>query len=112
MTSSSDTLAANPTRELAAIMFSDIVGHTAIMGRDDDVPEPNAQRDEPKMLPFSWACLSVDRGADGQTRCTSRVESANILHRSVESYPLPFRQRKVPGHEPFSRRRTPGQPSF
>ena len=34
MTSSSDTLAANPTRELAAIMFSDIVGYTAIMGRD------------------------------------------------------------------------------
>ena len=35
MTSSSDTLAANPTRELAAIMFSDIVGYTAIMGRDE-----------------------------------------------------------------------------
>ncbi len=36
----SDTLAANPTRELAAIMFSDIVGYTAIMGRD----EPMAMR--------------------------------------------------------------------
>ena len=35
MTSSSDTFAANPTRELAAIMFSDIVGYTAIMGRDE-----------------------------------------------------------------------------
>jgi len=35
VTSSSDTLAANPTRELAAIMFSDIVGYTAIMGRDE-----------------------------------------------------------------------------
>ena len=35
MTSSSDTLAANPTRELAAIMFSDIVGYTALMGRDE-----------------------------------------------------------------------------
>ena len=35
MTSSSDTLAPNPTRELAAIMFSDIVGYTAIMGRDE-----------------------------------------------------------------------------
>lgn len=35
MTSSSDTLTANPTRELAAIMFSDIVGYTAIMGRDE-----------------------------------------------------------------------------
>jgi adenylate cyclase len=31
----SDTLAANPTRELAAIMFSDVVGYTAIMGRDE-----------------------------------------------------------------------------
>jgi adenylate cyclase len=31
----SDTLAANPTRELAAIMFSDIAGYTAIMGRDE-----------------------------------------------------------------------------
>jgi adenylate cyclase len=31
----SDTFAANPTRELAAIMFSDIVGYTAIMGRDE-----------------------------------------------------------------------------
>jgi class 3 adenylate cyclase len=31
----SDTLATNPTRELAAIMFSDIVGYTAIMGRDE-----------------------------------------------------------------------------
>ena len=35
VTSSSDTLTANPTRELAAIMFSDIVGYTAIMGRDE-----------------------------------------------------------------------------
>lgn len=35
MTIPSDTLAANPTRELAAIMFSDIVGYTAIMGRDE-----------------------------------------------------------------------------
>ena len=37
MTSSSDILAANPTRELAAIMFSDIVGYTAIMGRDEQL---------------------------------------------------------------------------
>ena len=35
VTSSSDTLTANPTRELAAIMFSDVVGYTAIMGRDE-----------------------------------------------------------------------------
>jgi class 3 adenylate cyclase len=35
VTSSSDTLTANPTRELAAIMFSDIVGYTALMGRDE-----------------------------------------------------------------------------
>jgi len=35
VTSSSDPLAANPTRELAAIMFSDIVGYTALMGRDE-----------------------------------------------------------------------------
>jgi len=35
--SSSDTLAANSTRELAAIMFSDIVGYTAIMGRDEQL---------------------------------------------------------------------------
>jgi adenylate cyclase len=33
--SSPDTTASNPTRELAAIMFSDIVGYTAIMGRDE-----------------------------------------------------------------------------
>jgi len=32
---SPDTAASNPTRELAAIMFSDIVGYTAIMGRDE-----------------------------------------------------------------------------
>jgi hypothetical protein len=33
---SSDPLAANPTRELAAIMLSgDIVGYTAIMGREE-----------------------------------------------------------------------------
>jgi Adenylate and Guanylate cyclase catalytic domain len=31
----SDTLARHSTRELAAIMFSDIVGYTAIMGRDE-----------------------------------------------------------------------------
>jgi adenylate cyclase len=31
----SDLPAANPTRELAAIMFSDIVGYTALMGRDE-----------------------------------------------------------------------------
>jgi len=35
VTSSSDTLTPNPTRELAAIMFSDIVGYTALMGRDE-----------------------------------------------------------------------------
>jgi hypothetical protein len=27
--------ASTPTRELAAIMFSDVVGYTAIMGRDE-----------------------------------------------------------------------------
>ena len=32
---SPDTPAKNPTRELAAIMFSDVVGYTAIMGRDE-----------------------------------------------------------------------------
>ena len=37
VTSSSDTLAANSTRELAAIMFSDIVGYTALMGRDEQL---------------------------------------------------------------------------
>ena len=37
MTSSSDTLAANSTRELAAIMFSDIVGYTALMDRDEQL---------------------------------------------------------------------------
>lgn len=31
----SETGAAAPTRELAAIMFSDVVGYTAIMGRDE-----------------------------------------------------------------------------
>ena len=35
LSNSSDTLSANPTRELAAIMFSDVVGYTAIMGRDE-----------------------------------------------------------------------------
>jgi len=35
VTISSDILAANPTRELAAIMFSDIAGYTAMMGRDE-----------------------------------------------------------------------------
>jgi adenylate cyclase len=30
-----DTAARNPTRELAAIMFSDVAGYTAIMGRDE-----------------------------------------------------------------------------
>jgi adenylate cyclase len=35
VTSSSDILTANPTRELAAIMFSDVVGYTALMGRDE-----------------------------------------------------------------------------
>ena len=35
MATSPDTAASNPTRELAAIMFSDIAGYTAIMGRDE-----------------------------------------------------------------------------
>jgi len=30
-----DTAARNSTRQLAAIMFSDVVGYTAIMGRDE-----------------------------------------------------------------------------
>jgi len=34
-TPTADTTAGNPTRELAAIMFSDVVGYTAIMGRDE-----------------------------------------------------------------------------
>jgi class 3 adenylate cyclase len=34
MTTSPDTATA-PKRELAAIMFSDIAGYTAIMGRDE-----------------------------------------------------------------------------
>ena len=35
MAFSPDTTASNPTRELAAIMFSDVAGYTAIMGRDE-----------------------------------------------------------------------------
>jgi adenylate cyclase len=35
VTTPSDTSAVNPTRELAAIMFSDVVGYTAIMGRNE-----------------------------------------------------------------------------
>jgi adenylate cyclase len=35
VTTSSDPPTTNPTRELAAIMFSDVVGYTAIMGRDE-----------------------------------------------------------------------------
>ena len=35
MPTPSDTQPSNPTRELAAIMFSDIAGYTAIMGRDE-----------------------------------------------------------------------------
>jgi adenylate cyclase len=35
VTTPSDTFSQNPTRELAAIMFSDVVGYTAIMGRDE-----------------------------------------------------------------------------
>src|SRR6266852_3294587 len=35
MSDSSGTPSASPTRELAAIMFSDIAGYTAIMGRDE-----------------------------------------------------------------------------
>jgi adenylate cyclase len=35
MPSRSETSTENPTRELAAIMFSDVVGYTAIMGRDE-----------------------------------------------------------------------------
>ncbi len=35
MTDSSETPASNSTRELAAIMFSDIAGYTLIMGRDE-----------------------------------------------------------------------------
>jgi class 3 adenylate cyclase len=36
LSTSPDTTASNPTRELAAIMFSDVVGYTAIMGRDEN----------------------------------------------------------------------------
>ena len=35
MSTSPDTTVSDPTRELAAIMFSDIAGYTAIMGRDE-----------------------------------------------------------------------------
>jgi TolB-like protein/class 3 adenylate cyclase/Flp pilus assembly protein TadD len=35
MTAQTDTPTAAPTRELAAIMFSDVVGFTALMGRDE-----------------------------------------------------------------------------
>ena len=36
MPASPDTTVSNPTHELAAIMFSDVVGYTAIMGRDEN----------------------------------------------------------------------------
>jgi adenylate cyclase len=35
LATSPDSAAGNPTRELAAIMFSDVVGYTTIMGRDE-----------------------------------------------------------------------------
>jgi class 3 adenylate cyclase len=35
LATSPDTAVSNPARELAAIMFSDVVGYTAIMGRDE-----------------------------------------------------------------------------
>ena len=35
MPSSSEAPSATPVRELAAIMFSDIAGYTALMGRDE-----------------------------------------------------------------------------
>jgi adenylate cyclase len=35
LATSPDTAAKNPARELAAIMFSDVVGYTSIMGRDE-----------------------------------------------------------------------------
>lgn len=35
MSKTSDAPATSATRELAAIMFSDIAGYTAIMGRDE-----------------------------------------------------------------------------
>jgi class 3 adenylate cyclase len=34
LATSPDTAGSNPARELAAIMFSDVAGYTAIMGRD------------------------------------------------------------------------------
>jgi adenylate cyclase len=47
MATSSDIHPENPTRELAAIMFSDIAGYTAIMGRDEaeGLSARNAHRD-------------------------------------------------------------------
>lgn len=38
-----DSTETPPTRELAAIMFSDVVGYTAIMGRDEDNCSANSR---------------------------------------------------------------------
>jgi len=58
---SSDKPASNPTRELAAIMFSDVVGYTAIMGRGI----VRIEHDRPTKLALAGRPIEVVPDFDG-----------------------------------------------
>jgi adenylate cyclase len=78
----SDTLATNPTRELAAIMFSDVVGYTAIMGRDEQeaLRALDAHRDLLRSLLPKFNGRMVGEIGDGTlTSFHSAIDAVNCV---------------------------------
>ena len=75
-----DTPASNPTRKLAAIMFSDISGYTAMMGRDEaaGLDARNSHRDLLRaILPRFNGRLIGDLGDGALSSFESAIEAVN-----------------------------------
>jgi class 3 adenylate cyclase len=84
---SPDTTASNPTRELAAIMFSDISGYTAMMGRDEaaGLDARNSHRELLRaILPRFNGRLIGDLGDGALSSFHSAIEAVNCA-RALQS---------------------------
>ena len=80
MATPTDTKATNVTRELAAIMFSDVVGYTALMGRDEQLglDARNAHRDLLRtILPRFNGRMLGDLGDGALSSFHSAIDAVN-----------------------------------
>jgi adenylate cyclase len=87
LTTPSDTTASNPTRELAAIMFSDVVGYTAIMGRNESeaLRALDAHRELPRSLMPKYNGRMVGEIGDGTLTAFHSAVDAVSCAREVQA---------------------------